>query len=50
VDFVIQEVESDDPETEKNEEKPLDRESLSKTIKEDPLLNKLVEELGLELT
>ena len=50
VDFVIQEVESSDLETEANEEKPLDRDSLSKTIKEDPLLNKLVEELGLELT
>jgi DNA polymerase-3 subunit gamma/tau len=46
----IQIVETKDDEHEFNSEKPLDKNSVNKMIKEDPLLNKLVEELGLELT
>jgi DNA polymerase-3 subunit gamma/tau len=43
-------VESTDNDQDSNPDKPLDKDSANKLIKDDPLLNKLVEELGLELT
>ncbi len=50
VKITMQVVESSDNESDKDPDKPLDKDSAKKLIKDDPLLNKLVEELGLELT
>jgi DNA polymerase-3 subunit gamma/tau len=46
----IQVVESEEGDQISNPDKPMDKNSANKMIKDDPLLNKLVEELGLELT
>lgn len=46
----IQIIESKDDNSDIDPDRPLDKESVDKMIKNDPLLNKLVEELGLELT
>jgi len=43
-------VELEDDEQDPSPDKPLDKKSANKLIQDDPLLNKLVEELGLELT
>jgi hypothetical protein len=43
-------VDSNDDDSDKDTDKPLDKDSVKKLIKDDPLLNKLVEDLGLELT
>jgi len=48
--ITIQVVESEDKEQNPDPDKPLDKDSANKMIKDDPLLNKLVEELGLEIT
>jgi hypothetical protein len=42
--------EEEEPEPELPEDKKMDKESIKKMLKEDPLLNKLVDDLGLELT
>jgi len=47
--FSIQEIEVEQ-DISKPEPKAVDRDTLGKSIKEDPLLNKLVDELGLEIT
>jgi len=46
----IQVTESEEDKIDSNPDKPLDKNSANKMIKDDPLLNKLVEDLGLELT
>ena len=46
----VQVIEGKDDGPEPDPEKPLDRDSANKLIKDDPLLNKLVEDLGLEPT
>ncbi|MCK4561140.1 MAG: DNA polymerase III subunit gamma/tau [Calditrichia bacterium] len=46
----VQVVETDEDVQDSSPDKPLDKDSANKMIKDDPLLNKLVEELGLELT
>lgn len=46
----VQVVEDNDEENGKTEKKSLDKDTINKMIKDDPLMNKLVEELGLELT
>jgi DNA polymerase-3 subunit gamma/tau len=48
--ITVQVVEGESDAQESNPDKPLDKSSATKLIKDDPLLNKLVEELGLELT
>ena len=48
--ITIQVVESKEDEQNSDPDKPMDKNSAKKMIKDDPLLNKLVEELGLELT
>jgi len=50
VKIIVNVVESNDDDSDKDSDKPLDKDSVKKLIKDDPLLNKLVEELGLELT
>jgi DNA polymerase-3 subunit gamma/tau len=47
---IIQVVEENEDDLNSDPDKPLDKNSANKIIKDDPLLNKLVEELGLELT
>ena len=49
VSFSITEVESEDDEA-AADTKSMDRETIGKNIKADPLINKLVDELGLELS
>jgi DNA polymerase-3 subunit gamma/tau len=46
----VQIIDSDDDDTDNDTDKPLDKNSAKKLIQDDPLLNKLVEDLGLELT
>ena len=48
--ITIQIVETKDNQKVSTPDKPLDKNSANKLIKNDPLLNKLVEDLGLELT
>ena len=48
--ITIQVIETEDDEKVSNPDEPLDKNSANKMIKDDPLLNKLVEDLGLELT
>jgi DNA polymerase-3 subunit gamma/tau len=46
----VQVVESKDEDSDPHPDKQLDKENANKLIKDDPLLSKLVEDLGLELT
>jgi hypothetical protein len=48
--FIIQENEDGEESDDGEKEQPLDRKNASKSLREDPLLNKLVDELGLEIT
>jgi len=50
VTFIIQENEDGEESDDGEKEQPLDRKNASKSLREDPLLNKLVDELGLEIT
>ena len=48
--IIIEVIESNEDDQETPDEKLPDKDEMNKKIKEDPLLHKLVEDLGLELT
>jgi DNA polymerase-3 subunit gamma/tau len=47
---IVNVIETNEDDLKSDPDKPLDKNSAQKIIKDDPLLNKLVEDLGLELT